>query len=292
MTSIERIARSAVVTGLLTLALAARAAVVADDARESRWADEVVPQIVVGDAVWLPTPQRARVLAIYAVPAGVAKGAVIVVHGLGVHPDWGLIGEIRAALVERGFATLSVQMPVLAADAPRDDYASLGPLAAARLDAAVGYLHANGQAHVAVLSHSAGASMVNEWMRSDPRVDAWVPVGMLVPFAARPRVPILDVVGQQDYSEALARVPPSSALPRDGCSAAVTIAGADHFMSGAVPRLLAPVTSFLERVFAGRCGGDQGAAPYSSARPRPAGATVHQPDQGARDRARNASTRR
>ena len=104
-----------------------RAAAVPDDARETRWAEEVVPQLVVGDAVWLSTPHRARVLAIYATPGVPAKGAVLVVHGAGVHPDWGLIGEIRSGLVERGFATLSVQMPVLASDAPRGEYASLEP---------------------------------------------------------------------------------------------------------------------------------------------------------------------
>src|SRR4051812_11647065 len=54
-------------------AAGANAAIVPDDARESRWADEVVPQVVVGDAVWLHTPHRARVLALYARPAGDAK---------------------------------------------------------------------------------------------------------------------------------------------------------------------------------------------------------------------------
>ncbi len=39
---------------------------VPDDARELRWAEEVAPQVVVGEVVWLATPQRARVLALYA----------------------------------------------------------------------------------------------------------------------------------------------------------------------------------------------------------------------------------
>ena len=36
-----------------------------DYAREDRWADEIVPAIVVGEAVYLATPARSRVLAIY-----------------------------------------------------------------------------------------------------------------------------------------------------------------------------------------------------------------------------------
>jgi dienelactone hydrolase len=235
-------------------AMHATAATIApDDARESRWADEVVPQVVVGDPVWLQTPHRARVLALYAPPAGDPKGAVIVVHGLGVHPDWTLIGDIRGGLADRGFATLALQMPVLAADAPREQYAALAPFAAERLDAALAWLHAHGQARVAVLSHSMGATMVNAWMTSSPKIDAWVPLGMLVPFARPPRMPVLDVVGESDYPDALGRVPAAATLPADGCSRSITIARADHFMQGAVPRMLDAITPFLARALAGGC---------------------------------------
>jgi len=251
--AVARAALAVATAALLATTAMAAAVVVPDDARESRWAAEVVPQLVVGDAVWLRTPHRERVLALYARPAGDAKGAVVVVHGLGVHPDWSLVGDIRGGLVDRGFATLSVQMPVLAADAPRDEYAALAPFAAERLDAALAWLHANGHARVAVLSHSMGATMVNAWMASSPKIDAWVPVGMLVPFARAPRMPVLDVVGQNDYPESLQRVPAATALPADGCSRAVTIAGADHFMQGAVPRLLDAVAPFLARALSGEC---------------------------------------
>ena len=100
----------------------ASAAADADTAREKRWADEIVPQLVVGDAVWLATPRHPRFLALFAEPSTPTRNAVIVVHGLGVHPDWNLIGVLRSDLVDHGFATLSVQMPVLAADAARVAY--------------------------------------------------------------------------------------------------------------------------------------------------------------------------
>ena len=67
----------------------------ADYAREERWAQEIVPSLVVGDAVYLATPARERVLAILTVPPGAPAGGVVIVHGLGVHPDWGLIGGLR-----------------------------------------------------------------------------------------------------------------------------------------------------------------------------------------------------
>jgi len=67
----------------------ALAATPADYFREDRWAQEVVPGLVVGDAVYLATPSRPRVLAILTEPAGAAKGGVVVVHGLGAFRSHG-----------------------------------------------------------------------------------------------------------------------------------------------------------------------------------------------------------
>ena len=88
----------------------------ADYARERRWAEEITPTILVGDPIQLELKSGRRFLAIWA-PNSKAIAGVIVVHGLGVHPDWGLINSVRSLLPEQGYATLSVQMPVLEADA-------------------------------------------------------------------------------------------------------------------------------------------------------------------------------
>jgi len=57
-----------------------------DYAREKRWADEIVPQLVSGEPVWLEAPRTEKFLGIYT-EAKNAKGAIILAHGLGVHPD-------------------------------------------------------------------------------------------------------------------------------------------------------------------------------------------------------------
>ncbi len=242
-------------------ALSGAAAAVPDHAREDRWAQEVEPQIVVGDVAWLALPGRPRVLAIFTPAAGTTKGAVIVVHGLGVHPDWGLIGELRAKLADRGYATLSVQMPVLAADAPREAYRDLFDDAADRLAAAVAWLRAKGFGNAAFLSHSLGAAMTDAYLArpGTPAPAAWIAVGMPADFAAPPRAPVLDVVAERDLPEALAASAARRArLPRDGCSAATSIAGTDHFMTGATTALADAAAAFLDRVYAGRCGAARG----------------------------------
>jgi len=240
----------------LALGASAAAAAEADTAREKRWADEVVPQLVVGDAVWLATLRHPRFLALFAEPATRTRNAIIIVHGLGVHPDWNLIGVLRSDLVDRGFATLSVQMPILAADAPRGGYSTLFGDAAERLTAAASWLRARGYLRIGVVSHSMGAGMVNAWLAGvhDVAVDAWVPVGMMTPFAAPPREPVLDVVAERDFPEALtASKARATALPRDGCSTTLSVPDTDHYFENAASRLVAQIAPFLTRVFDGEC---------------------------------------
>jgi hypothetical protein len=150
---------SAVVLIAIALTVGAdRAYCAADYAREARLAQEIVPAIVVGDAVYLATARQPRVLALYtdAASPAIAKAAIIVVHGVGVHPDWALINGLRTGLAEAGMSTLSVQMPVLSADAPREQYATLFPDSNERLAAAVAYLRERGAERIAIVSHSIG----------------------------------------------------------------------------------------------------------------------------------------
>jgi alpha/beta superfamily hydrolase len=228
----------------------------ADYAREQRWAQEVAPALVVGDPVYLATPTRAKVFAILAEPAGAARGAVLIVHGLGVHPDWGINGALRTRLVDAGFITLSVQMPVLAADATRDDYSATLPEASERIAAAIRYLRDKGYRNTAIVSHSYGATMVNAYLaRPDAlAVDAWVPIGMFGVFDTKPKEPVLDIIAEYDAREVRAdwkrraREPPS-----DSCSRQLTVDGTDHFFDNRQARIAAAIGAFLERVFSGRC---------------------------------------
>jgi len=226
-----------------------------DYVREGRWAQEILPSLVVGDAVYLATPARARVLALLTEPAA-AAGAVVIVHGLGVHPDWGLNGALRANLADAGFTTLAVQMPVLAAGATRDDYAVTLAEAGDRIDAAIAYLRAHGARKVAIVAHSYGATMVDAYLaRPDAQpIDAWAPIGMLARFRVPPKEPVLDIVAERDFSEVNAAAPlRKSALPADACSKTLTIAGADHYFQSAAKVLSETIAAFLAQVFSGRC---------------------------------------
>jgi hypothetical protein len=232
-----------------------RASVAADYEREQRWANEIAPAVVVGEAVYLATPSQPRVLALYA-NVSHPKGGVIVIHGVGVHPDWGLIGGLRTGLADAGFATLSVQMPVLAATAARDDYVALFPEAGERIAAAIAFLKGHGADRIAIVSHSMGASMANAYLaRPDAaRVDAWVPVGMPIDFIIAPREPVLDVTAEDDLPQVREAIPRrSQQLPRDACTKQIVIAGTDHYMENRQKELVVAIVPFLQRALDSGC---------------------------------------
>jgi predicted alpha/beta-hydrolase family hydrolase len=246
---------AALVSGA-ALAVSLACAAVPDDARESRWADEVVPQLVVGEAVWLATPSRAKVLALHAEPAGKPKAAVVLVHGLGVHPDFGMIGALRTGLADRGYETLSVQMPVLASDAPRDGYRDLFGAAGERIGAAAAWLRARGANRIVLVSHSMGSAMSGDHLAQGgaAKLDGWVAIGMAVDFATTPTMPVADVVAERDLPEVLSMTAArAKRMPSDRCSRRITVAGADHYFESTSASLIAAILPFLDRVAAGDC---------------------------------------
>lgn len=242
---------------LFLLALLAGAAIAQaqpDYAREKRWADEVTPGLVVGDAVYLAQKSGHKFLAIYT-PVAQPRAAVITVHGQGVHPDWGLIGPLRSGLADVGYATLSVQMPVLAADALREDYPALFPDAAERLREAVAFLKAKGQRNIALACHSMGARMCNYFLVNAPDsgVAAWISIGIVPGEFAEPaklRVPILDIYGERDFAPVLEKAAARAAVLRTlKGSAQIEVAGADHYFAGSEGELVKQVRQFLDQKF-------------------------------------------
>src|SRR3989338_3779526 len=110
-------------TWLIALLLAVSTPVFAasDYAREKRGADEITPGIAVGDPVYLEQKNRHKFLGIYT-EADKAKMGLVVVHGIGIHPDWGMVSTLRQRLPDHGYTTLSIQMPILAVDAKPEAY--------------------------------------------------------------------------------------------------------------------------------------------------------------------------
>lgn len=220
----------------------------ADYARERKWADEILPAVLVGDAVWLEQASGHKFLGLYT-PVDGAKAAVLLVHGIGIHPDWGFIGGLRQQLPDAGYATLSIQMPILAADAKAEDYSPTLPEAAERLAKAVAYLKGKGYTQVAIVSHSLGCRMAYPYLRGggDAQVAAWVAIGSsATDDLSRLKLPILDLYGANDLPAVVKQARTRAAQLVQKGSRQIKAPAADHFFDRQEAALLNYVRQYLQ----------------------------------------------
>ncbi|MGH8674007.1 MAG: dienelactone hydrolase family protein [Burkholderiales bacterium] len=234
----------------LALAWGAACATAQDYEREKRWAAEIVPNVVVGDAVQLKLPSGRDFLGLYTEHKG-ARAAVLLLHGVGVHPDHGVIGMLRIALAEKGYATLAIQLPVQKSDAQVEDYyPTVFPEAVERIRTAGRWLQERGYPRLALLSHSMGSWMANVYFEqtADPPFAAWLCMGLTGGFGGmrNVRVPVLDVYGENDLVQVLrADWRRRATLQSIEGSKQVRVAGADHQFTGREKELAAEIRDFL-----------------------------------------------
>jgi len=188
-----------------------------DNAKEKRWAEEVSDSIMIGDTEWLKIGSR-KVFSIYTEQTtNKPKGAAIVIHGGGVHPNWDqIIRPIRSQLPDHGWSTLSIQMPVLANDAEYAEYAPLFDDVAPRINAAIKSLQTKGISNIVIIAHSLGAGMTGYYLANKPdkSIKAFVSIGStgarfkdkdknFFKSLENIKLPILDIFGSIDLPEVI-----------------------------------------------------------------------------------------
>jgi hypothetical protein len=237
-----------------------------DLAREQRMAAEIVDAILDGEPVEIETEDGLPFLGIYtetAVPS--ARGTVLILHGRGLHPNWAnVVHPLRVGLVEHGWNTLAIQLPVLAKDATYYDYFEIFDDAIPRIEAAIAFARATSGGKLVVLAHSCGTHMAQHWMhaRSDTapaQFDAFVGIGMGAvdigqtlrePFALdRLSIPVLDIYAELDFPNVQRLAPERrQAMQRGGNahSAQIVVPEAEHYFVDRGQALLDVVAAWLD----------------------------------------------
>ena len=243
-----------------------------DYAREKRWADEIKPAILVGDPIYLELPdgpgQGHKFLAIEA-PGNNKVSAIVIVHGVGLHPDHSVIGILRTKLNDLGYTTLAIQMPVAKSEGASVDhyYPALFPQAGARLAAAARHLQNKGFQQLVLVSHSMGAWMSNVYLMEtpDPPYAAWVSMGLTgrywgaslisIPwfgiewFPGKIRLPILDLYGENDLPPVVSGAGSrAAALAHIPGSEQARIPKADHFYAGQESVVAGTIDRFIRTI--------------------------------------------
>jgi len=238
-----------------------------DLAKEKRWEAQIVDALIVGEAVKLKAG-KTEFLSIFAEHATEkAMGGAIVLHGIGAHPAWPeVIQPLRTQLPDHGWATLSLQMPILPNEAKSEDYAPLFAEVRPRIQAGIDHLKGLGIQNIVIVAHSLGASMASYYLsdKPDPGVTAFVGIGMSR-NKADPRMdntvslrqitlPVLDIYGSRDLpgvlSSAKARKTAATKAKNKNYSQ-LKIEGADHFFNNADALLVKRVRGWLAKNAAG-----------------------------------------
>jgi hypothetical protein len=183
-----------------------------DYAREQRWADEITPSLLVGEPVRLMASSGQKFLGLYAKAERPGK-AILLLHSVGTHPDYGVIGQLRSHLFDLGYTTLSIQLPVQGREAKLEDYyPKVFGDAKDRIGRALQWLKAAGYEKPALVSHTMGSWMANEYLderHTRAEISAWVCISLTGGYSWTARTyafPILDVYAENDIAPTLKSV--------------------------------------------------------------------------------------
>jgi pimeloyl-ACP methyl ester carboxylesterase len=235
-----------------------------DSAKEERWANQVSDFLLDGDTEWLEV-NGTKFLSIYT-PATTDKtvGAVILLHGRGAHPDWPqVIQPLRTQLPEKGWATLSLQMPVLSSDTYDRDYVPLFDEVPERIKAALDFLSQKNINNIVLMGHSLGATMATDYLAKhrETRIKAFVGIGMKAMKQTAGyhvldnaeslktiKLPVLDIYGSKTIEEILYSADRrSNVINRTGHvqSRQVKLEGTGHFFQGYEDKLLDNIVTWM-----------------------------------------------
>jgi alpha-beta hydrolase superfamily lysophospholipase len=182
--------------------------------REHRLVTDIQDSIMDGEVEKLTLDNGDQFFSIYTeAETRKVKGAVIIMHNRGYHANWEtVVKPLRIDLSQKGWNTLSIQMPVLSKKAKYYDYVPIFPYAQQRIKAAIKFLKYQGIKNIILVGHGCGVHMAMDYIDkySDKEINGFVGIGMGAtdykqkmkkPFPLlKMNVPILDIYGEDDFS--------------------------------------------------------------------------------------------
>jgi Protein of unknown function (DUF3530) len=249
----QTICKSLLYTSLGFFCLSFQTAKAQDYDREARYEEQIVSQLVVGDAVKIRATSGKEFLGLFAAGKDKAK-AIILLHSVGSHPDFGIIGQLRSSLNDLGYTTLAIQLPIQGKNARLEDYyPKVFGDAKDRIAQSIAWLNKKGFDKPVLLSHTMGSWMANEYLDenfSKNNLSAWVCMSLTGSYSwtmRRYAMPILDIYAENDIPPALTSAGRrKTALTSEG-SGQYMVAGAGPDYSGQATTMAQRIQQFIER---------------------------------------------
>ncbi len=212
----------------------------------------LIVNLSAGRAQWLEAAGE-RFLGLYAdADSGEPQGGIILLHGLGTHPDWpAVIYPLRSALPSQGWATLSIELPAPRQNANREwELKPIFETGAARIEAAALFLEQQGLRNIVVIGHDLGGAVAANALAGvkGGKIKAFVAVGLGLPphSAAGPYqpalfeqidVPVLDIYGSRDMDSVMQQAGARARAARKGGAAAYRSQQLDPLKRSATARI-------------------------------------------------------
>jgi len=226
--------------------------------KEKRWAEQISDSLLDGEAIELHNGKH-NFLAIETLADTPKELGVIIIHGIGIHPDWpAVIQPLRVELADTGWNTLSLQMPVLKNEAEGKDYEPLMADVPARIDAGIRQLNKQGAKRVAIVAHSMGARMASYYLankkiyqeaQTQTPIAVYVSIGMGTDnedFFGELTLPVFDVIGENDLPSVLASAPDRiQSAKANQAYKQIIVKGANHFFDEQDDNLIDVVTQAI-----------------------------------------------
>ncbi len=230
-----------------------------DREKEKRWASQITDSLLDGEAVYL-NDGTADFLAIDTRADEPKDIGVIVIHGIGIHPDWETVVQpLRVQLAADGWNTLSLQMPILGNEATAEDYEPLMKEVPARVDAGIRQLTKAGSKKVVIVAHSMGSRMANYYLahkkiyhdaQTQTPIIGYVGIGMSAgneDYLGKIKIPVLDLFGDKDLPSVLASAPArAKAAKQNKKYSQQKVVGASHFFEDKDDELVEAVKKALK----------------------------------------------
>ncbi|MCG8324679.1 MAG: alpha/beta hydrolase family protein [Thiotrichales bacterium] len=240
-----------------------------DSSRELLIRDRLQERVKVGTPVLLTSGDKEFLVIHTEQMTSEPLGVVLLLHSLGAHPDWPIvISPLRKSLPQRGWSTVSIQLPVLPPEDSISDYGETLNEAHRRIDSTLAWLAEQKLEPVVIIGYSFGAATGFQYAaRNGTGKPALIGMAGISPLAQpflRPKlklmdeienikIPVLDIHGSRDYPEIIDQAPDRRLAGRKGDNPwyqQIEVEGADHNYSGLTTVLSKRISGWLKKLIA------------------------------------------
>ena len=233
-----------------------------DDNWEKRISTGLMDKAEASDFFWLGSTDSSFIAIFNRHKGEEEKGAAIILHSVGGHADWPeVVSPLRNMLPEFGWATLSIQLPLISPEKNIEEYGKTFEETGNRILLATRELRKRGFSKIVIIGHGFGAlsTLVYLGKGNSENIDAFVAISLQNYVYIKPRInllrlikkiktPTLDLYGSLDFKEGIESAPDrrlASKKSGDDLYMQIEIKGADHSFNNMEKELVKQIIKWI-----------------------------------------------